>query len=343
MKAKRLLVIGLVLAGVGFVFILARLFASREPVYQGKRVSVWFKEYAFATNLVMPTVRYPVAGQGIIVQRMPDGRAAVVSSPSKNLQSQIVWFQSLPPESAPAWIALQALGSNAVPHLVYRLRSGRMDRIYERGFTNLPSALQRRLPNPARKKWYRAQALRAITGLGDAARDASPALLELLQRPDPSLRREAIRALHSIHTDLHLITGTLLQLGAQQRYADVTAIAWETGWEGSELSPLLGKILQSPDVALRRNAISLLERVGRDAAPALEQVTAALKDPDGEVRYLAARSLESIGTNSPEVIAALRASLQDENVMVQNVARRVLRKLEPDVVQPDPADAPKSD
>jgi len=332
MNAKRLCVIGLVLAGFAFLLFVSRFLRSDEPTYQGKPVSVWFKEYAFASNAVLSTVSGIQGGRTVIGQITFGSRMIALSSSNAPVR---IW--SVTPD--PAWTALQALGSNAVPQLVYRLRIGKMDRTYEQVFTNLPSALQRKLPNPAQKKWFRMRALEAIGKLGDPARAASPALLELLRQNDPWLRRDVVFALRSVHTDRRAISGVLLQLGQQRRYGDVADIAWETGWDGSEMTRLLGRILQSKDPALRRNAMRLLERVGRDAAPALEQVTAALKDSDAEVRYLAARSLEYIGTDSPEVIAALRASLRDENVMVQNVARRVLRKLEPDAVQLQQADA----
>ena len=118
-------------------------------------------------------------------------------------------------------------------------------------------------------------------------------------------------------------------------------IAESTGWEGEEMVHLLGTILQSPDPALRRSAITLLERAGPGARPALEQITAALKDSDQEVRYLASRSLESIATNSPQVVTALRTCLQDENVMVRNVATRTLTNVAPEVVQLEKSRAEK--
>jgi|ERR1043166_133936 HEAT repeat protein len=338
MKAKRLYVIGFVLAGFALLLAFARLLHSDEPAYQGKPVSVWFKEYAFASNSPALAVwSYHSDGRRLIVQTS-SGIHPILLPIFTNSAQQILWTQlqisqmrSSPPH--PAWVALQALGSNAVPHLVRCLHISRLDRAYERVFANLPAFLQLNLPNPAQKKWYRTRALQTIARLGDPARAASPALLELLKQNDPWLRRDVISALRSIHSD-RPITAVLLQLGAQQRYAEVTAIAWETGWEGSELTCLFGRMLRSPDPESRRSAMRLLERVGADAAPALEQVTVALKDSDSEVRYLAARSLVYAGTNTPQVITALRASLADENVMVRNVARRALLRFSPDAVPP---------
>src|SRR6266496_3458274 len=180
MKATRLCVIGLALAVFAILLVRACFLRSDEPTYQGKPVSVWFKEYANATNPALFTVSGTQGGRMIIPQAAFGGRVVMVSPPSTNFQVR-AWFLS--PD--PAWVALETLGSNAVPHLVYRLHIGQMDRTYERLFTNLPSALQCRLPNPAQKKWYRARALQTIARLGDPARAASPALLELLKQNDP--------------------------------------------------------------------------------------------------------------------------------------------------------------
>jgi HEAT repeat protein len=134
--------------------------------------------------------------------------------------------------------------------------------------------------------------------------------------------------------DRRSITRVLLQLGSQYRFQDVVEIAWQMGWEGDDTARLLGEILQSPDPALRTEAISLLEHSGTAAAPELNRIILALKDSDREVRYLAARSVEAIGTNTPQVIEALRSVLNDEHVIVRNVARRALTNFAPNTVLP---------
>jgi len=346
MKTKRLVVIGPVLAGLALLLILARHFRSDEPTYQGKPVSVWFKEYALGTKTVFAWPQTPGTRA-----TMPDGRTALIqSTPAGNVvivlattnAAQTVWFPpQTKPSRDPAWEALRSLGPEAVPYLLQYLRMGVMDQTYERIFTNLPPALQGKLPNPFQRKWLRIRAIDALAKLGEPVREASPLLLELLKQRDPSLRRAVLGAIHSLRVDRRELMAALLRLGAQRRYGDVIEIAESTGWEGEEMVHLLGTILQSPDPALRRGAITLLERAGPDARPALEQITAALKDSDREVRYLASRSLESIATNSVPVVTALRTSLQDENVMVRNVATRTLTNVAPDAVQLETVNAEK--
>ena len=335
MKAKPLRVIALVLVGLSLLVVAARFLPSGEPIYEGKPVSVWFKEYAFASNSPATPVSYTLKSGGLTTS----GMRMMPLTAFTNRAQQILWLRqqmmmpySPPPD--PAWEALQVLGPKAVPHLVQYLRIGVMDRTYERVFTNLPPALQGKLPNPWQKKWLRIRAIDTLAKLGDQAREASPLLLQSLKQRDPSLRRAVLSAIRSLHVDRRALTAVLLQLGSQRKYVDVIEIAENTGWEGEEMVHLLGTILQSPDPALRRSAITLLERAGPGARPALEQITAALKDSDREVRYLASRSLESIATNTPQVVSALRTSLQDENVMVRNVATRTLTNVAPDAVPP---------
>jgi len=339
MKAKPLQVIILALVGLSLLVVATRFRPSGEPLYQDKPVSVWFKEYAFASNSPAPRAGYMLNSGGLIV-RPASGMQTLPAPTFTNRAQQLLWLQQqmvmpYPPPPDPAWEALRALGPKAVPHLVQYLPIGVMDRAYARAFTNLPPALRRKLPNPWQKQWLRIRAIDTLAKLGDEARAASPLLLELLKQPDPSLRRAVLEAIRRLHVDRRSITVVLLQLGSQRKYADVLDIAENTGWEGEEMVHLLGAILQSPDPALRRRAMTLLERAGPDAMPELGQITAALKDPDREVRYLASRSLEAIGTNTPQVIAALRSSRQDDNVMVRNVATRALTNLAPGPAQSD--------
>jgi hypothetical protein len=333
MKAKRLRVIGLLLAGLVLLLAVIRFWPASGPTYRGKRVGVWFIEYAFATNPAPVSnlvLGKSSSGQNVIFQMEPGGRLVTVSSASTNLAGQLALLQTLRnPGPDPAWKALQALGSNAVPHLIKRVRLGALDRGYARVFTNLPMVIQGKLPNPAQKRWYQHRALAAIADLGDAARAATPALLELLPQNDRSLQRSVVTTLCRIHADRRSISKVLLQLGAQHRHREVLDIAQETGWEGLEMAQLLGGLLKSPDVMLRRDAITLLEHAGSGAIPAVQQIIAALGDEDNEVRYMAARCLQAINKASPQVVTALSDSLTDTNVMVQNVSRRTLRKIAP--------------
>lgn len=312
-----------------------------QPIYQGKTVGQWFMEYAYASNAPSTPPR------NLSLRTLPDGRMELVQITSDgrfvkllsttNRAELFAWMRqrTLPPRDA-AWDALQAIGSNAVPCLVRHFRAGVLERAYERSFTNLPPVIQKQLPNPSQRQWLRVRAIDTLARLklGESGRAATPYLLELLERRDPSLRRAVVNALRSLHVAPRVTTRVLLRLGSQRKYDDVVEIAGRMGWDGDDMARLLGNILQSPDPALRKEAMSLLERSGTAATPVLDSIVLALNDPDWEVRYLAARCLEAMGTNSPQVVSALRTALEDESVMVQNVARRTLTNVAPNLVLP---------
>jgi len=160
--------------------------------------------------------------------------------------------------------------------------------------------------------------------LGIEADTAVPALLKLLRGDDPVLRAAAVRALKKIHPSREEITKVLLEFGSKGRYTEVVQIAQQMGWEGDDMARLLARLLRSPSIAMRRDAVTLLEKSGAGAKPAVAELTEALTDPDNEVRYLAARALQGIGVLPRQTIESLRLSLQDTNVLVQNAARRAL-------------------
>lgn len=230
----------------------------------------------------------------------------------------------------PAWEAMVALGSNAVPHLIRCIRTGVLEQPYTKLHPNLPKALQKHLPNPQVRRNRRFEAVRALRELGEPARAATPVLLEALkQQPDPWLQRQIVDTLLVLNVDQQSLARVILDLGSKRQHLEVIKIILQAGWRSGDVARLLGEILQSPDVELRREAIRLLESSGTDAFPALDPILRALKDSDMDVRYLAARSIEAIRTNSSQVILALQAALDDDQIIVRNVSRRALLKIAP--------------
>lgn len=334
MKSKRWMLVIVVLLGLLFLATLP-FHGSKEPAYQGKTVSVWFRDYAYGSNT---TTRPVVANltppmHAILAHAKSNGVLPQVLQTMSNHLSMLTSAQlSRTPPREPALDALQALGSNAVPCLVRHLRIGPLDRAYERAVTNLPVFVQRRLPSPAQKRWYRVRALQALSQLKDSARSGTPALMELLHQREPQLRSQVLATLRSIYADAHSISGVLLQLGKEKRYDEVLLIARETKWQGREVAHLFGKILQATNTALHREAITLLEAAGARAAPALDSILLALQHEDSEVRYLAARTMEKIGEDAqlgPRIQPALQRRLLDPSEMVRNVAQRALGKIAP--------------
>src|SRR6266850_6233257 len=116
MKVKRVCAILLLLGGLVVLAVIGRRLPSSEPAYQGKTVSVWFKQYAFATNSAVRTsvLSFSPSGRALIIQNTSTGGTIIPLQLSTNRPNWIAEFRSSYESPAdPAWLALQALGSNA--------------------------------------------------------------------------------------------------------------------------------------------------------------------------------------------------------------------------------------
>lgn len=310
-RRRKMIILLIALAVVVGVVVVVIFWPTEEPTYQSKPVSFWFEQYAHPSSYL---------GAPVTITQGPNGRILRLSG-------------TVEPLPDPAWEALKALGSNAVPYLVRRLRVSPLEsRVYVQVLMNLPQAIRSKLPSPWTAMQYRASAAEALGGLGN---DASPALFRAWMKcsTDPVMRINISQSLRRVHADRNSLAPVLLEL-FQSRYAEVIGIAEATDWQGDDVGSLFTRILQSPDPALRQQAMALLENSGSVAMPLLDQITLALADSDSEVRYLAARVLEGIGSNSPQAVAALRAALDDESAMVRNAAHRALKKFAADAIPP---------
>lgn len=309
MKTRRLLISFLALAMIVGVMVLILRRAPAEPRHNGKPLSVWFQEYTG----VRPGQMGP----------MPPGPPFIIVS------NRIIWNERKPLAPDSAWPAIAAIGSNAAPFLAAQMRHTRLDRFYERNYTNLPTLLRKRVPDPGERWLRRLRAIEIAERLGPAAHATAPALLRLLRRADPRLISVLPKALKSVRANRSDVAAVILQFGAEQKFPEVFRLVGEFGASDPGVARLLGKILAGSQTMFHRDAIRLLEASGARAAPATAEIIGALAHPDAEVRYLAARALEQIAQNipadaQPEFERLLRRAMADKSVMVSNAARRVL-------------------
>ncbi len=140
-------------------------------------------------------------------------------------------------------------------------------------------------------------AIRALGTMGKSAREAVPALVDILSGDEISWTRRCVAR------SLGRIGGT----GA--------------------ISALI-RVFTDQDRSVRKDAISAMKQIDQSAIPALVK---ALRDNDALVRYSAARALGRIG--EAEALPALIETLQDKNAPVRNVAARALGDIgHPDAV-----------
>jgi HEAT repeat protein len=116
---------------------------------------------------------------------------------------------------------------------------------------------------------------KANLALMDAGEAAVPALVEMLQGPDPAQRGTAARTLYGM------------------------------GGRGKAAVPALAVLLSDADTENRVAAAMALENMGPDAAPAVPALIKALKDREGLVRQRTVIALGTIGPAAREAVPAL--------------------------------------
>jgi HEAT repeat protein len=234
-----------------------QLLRSREPVYQGKRLSGWLMQYM---------ANHWVAGQN--------------SELDKQAQS-----------------AIQQIGTNAIPALLRMLRAkdsalkaNIMGLVARRriikipfmsarswnwaataGFEVLGAKAQSAVPALVRitnlniSPTSKASAIRALGSIGPPAKEAVPSLLQWTTDANYDVRFSSIYA--------------LAQIGA----------------EPERVVPVLIRALKEPDIDVQTKAVSALEHFGLDAKPAVPALLELLSRPFVMVdRTLVTNALKAI-------------------------------------------------
>jgi len=137
---------------------------------------------------------------------------------------------------------------------------------------------------------------KANLALMDAGEKAAPALIEMLQGPDPVHRAAAASTLYGM------------------------------GGRGRAAVPALAVLLADADKELRIAAAMALENMGPDAAEAVPALTRALKDPEGRVRQRAAIALGNIGPAARSAVPALGEAARWDPV--RPAAEEAIRKIQ---------------
>lgn len=130
----------------------------------------------------------------------------------------------------------------------------------------------------------------ALTGFGEAALPAVPALIGKLTDPHPDNRWSAAFALASI------------------------------GPAAAHAVEALTSSLSDSDEKVRWYAAWALGEIGLSAAPAVSQLVVCLDDFDEDVRGYSARALGRIGPGAKAALEALKGLLQDDNAAVREEA-----------------------
>jgi len=208
----------------------------------------------------------------------------------------------------------------------------------------------------AAQPYQRGAAAKAMGEIGAPAAESIPALIELLEDDDGTVKFQAAEALAKMGAPavpqleplleevdpelrLHAAT-TLLQINPQHEVAQQKLIdslcavgqmelakrAQEQAIRmGAPFVPKIVPLLDDPYLPVRRQAVATLTGMKKDAAAALPQLIAlGKKEKDAELRRDIVRALGRIGTKDA-VEAPLRAFTDDPDVRVTSTANDMLR------------------
>jgi len=250
---------------------------EREPVYQGKRLSAWLREYRSALNVI-------------------DGDREEAGKTARN--------------------AIQAIGTNAIPTLVRMLGKkdsfvvSKLLALWNRHFSSLPRWA--RYPG-----WLRHQAAflnnyaeHGFEILGADAQQAVPALIALYeQNVSPYSQVATSRALIAIGPAAQRMAIPSFLRAAASSNAPARNVAVQAlsgvDAEQRQVVPALTAALSDTNFVIRMVAASGLGRFGTNAEQAVPALVLMLSDPSPQVRPEATNALKRI---DPE--AAARAGVK---------------------------------
>ncbi len=184
------------------------------------------------------------------------------------------------------------------------------------------AALIEKLADP--EAIVRRQAAKALARLKADPEATLPLLIKLLEDPDPSVRMRAMDALteHGPKAMDRLIAA----LGNEKTAYWACLVVSEIGAQAQVAVPALTKLLDSPKVEIRREAILALGSIGASAAPAAAQIAKALDDP--LLATVATYALGRIGAIPPEAEAKIKQASTSDSVR-QTVSLWALARMHP--------------
>jgi hypothetical protein len=274
-KKDRILLAVLLVAGTGGVAWHAlRPTEPQEPVYQGKRLSVWLNDY-WISNISRP-------GDEVLIS-------------NNNYQVDNV---------------VRQIGTNAIPTLFRMLNAADSPTTKLDFFLAKHDAYNGRLKSTPLAFEQQYQAAHAFRALGADARGAVPRLIDMYDKSQDEGSKNLVAfalggigppASNVVPSLLHTLTNPALPWVP---YSTLRALG-EIHAEPKNVVPILTNFLKNPDVNARMRSIRSLQAFGAEAQPAVPALVESLADKVDYIRKGAAEALKII---DPE--AAAKAGVQ---------------------------------
>jgi HEAT repeat protein len=182
----------------------------------------------------------------------------------------------------------------------------------------------------------RMAAMAVLGRIGQSAKEAVPALVDVVKSSDVRERRQALLSLGAMgpaaRAAVPAATQAVRDADPNVRYAACYALG-KMGVTAMDARPVLQQQLDSKDQQLALSAAWALMRIDPDCArtppKALPMLQKALSDPDAMVRLEAASSIRCLGPHARPAAAALRTmAKEDPNELVRDMAGEALKAME---------------
>jgi len=304
------LAVFLVVVVAGIAWQVLRL---REPVYQGKPLSVWLQSYSPDGD--SPEVDDAVHTMG--TNALPALLGMLQAKDSKlKLALSALGFRYTPAETQHlrAQKGLSALGadaSNAVPALI---------EIYQ----------QNTSPTASRA------AANALVEIGPAAEQAIPALMKSAASTNSDVRAFALYTLGRLALESKLVVPVLIK-GLHDPDREVrfnAAFGLEAlafmGGDAKPAIPALVETLKDSHPSARASAATALGHIHSEPGVVVPALMEMLRDSDVQLHAFAATALGEFGNNGKPAVAPLIELLSEGNQDARKAATNALKAIDPE-------------
>jgi len=291
--------------------ILWQLLRLREPVYQGKRLSVWLQRYSSDADAAEVDEALRTTGTNAIPTLLENLRSKD-SALRLKLASLGVHYTLAETRHMRAERGFRALGeaaSNAVPMLI---------EIYEQ--------------NPSTSA--REAAGNALVETGPAAKKAIPALIKSAANTNSDVRVFAVATLGRMGLESESVDPVLINAlhDPDREVRQSAAFGLSTlsfmGGNARPAIPALIETLKDNYLPARCAAAMALRQIHAEPELVVPALVESLRDRDFQVRAHAANALEAFGTNSRPAVPALIELFNQGNEDARSAASKALRVID---------------
>lgn len=309
------LVVLAILAGLAWM-----LLRPHEPVYEGKRLSVWMEDLDFSkAGTPEYTKAHEVIGKIgtnalptlLRMIRMKDESPSVLKLIDLARAQDFIKIRYTPAanrrsQAAAALSELGPLAADAVPVLL---------EIYEQ---NLSPQSQTMCTD-------------VMTWIGPGAKAAIPALIRGMTNQDEDVRCSLLLTLARIHEEPALVvpeiisalhdTNSVIRMQAASALEDYAAHA-------RSAVPVLLELVQDENPHVRCNAVFALDKIHPEPDRLVPVLIKLLQDPDAHVRGNALAALQQYGAEAKPAVPALLPLLNNSDLHTRMAATNTLKAID---------------